>query len=85
MKLLGDEGEPFVGDDVSSFFLAMAHQQLGDKDLARTWYDKGVQRLEKESPKECRTPGLPGRGRSLAGDPTTRNRWVRTCLPVPKK
>src|SRR5262249_51789131 len=29
------------------FFLAMAHWQLGEKDQARAWYDKGVQWMEK--------------------------------------
>jgi tetratricopeptide (TPR) repeat protein len=30
------------------FFLAMAHCQLGDKAQARQWFDKSVQRMEKE-------------------------------------
>ena len=33
------------------FFLAMAHWQLGDKDEARKWYDKGVEWMDKNQPK----------------------------------
>ena len=32
-------------------FLAMAHWQLGDKPQARSWYDKAVQWMEKNQPK----------------------------------
>jgi Flp pilus assembly protein TadD len=35
------------GDAWAHFFLAMAHQQLGQKDEARQWYDKGVEWVEK--------------------------------------
>ena len=31
-------------------FLAMAHWQLGDKILARSWYDKVVSWMEKNQP-----------------------------------
>jgi uncharacterized protein HemY len=34
-----------VGSDY--FFLAMAHAQLGEKELARTWYDKAVAWMDK--------------------------------------
>jgi tetratricopeptide (TPR) repeat protein len=39
------------GDASDGFFLAMAHWQLGDKDAARTHYDKAVARMEKDAPK----------------------------------
>jgi tetratricopeptide (TPR) repeat protein len=35
------------GDGNDWFFLAMAHWQLGEKDQARTWYDKAFQWTEK--------------------------------------
>jgi tetratricopeptide (TPR) repeat protein len=34
------------------FFLAMTHQQLGNKDEARKWYDKAVEWTEKNQPKD---------------------------------
>jgi tetratricopeptide (TPR) repeat protein len=34
-----------------AFFLAMAHWQLGEKDKARQWYEKAVQWMEKNLPK----------------------------------
>jgi tetratricopeptide (TPR) repeat protein len=34
------------------FFLAMAHWRLGEKGQARTWYDRGVAWMEKNSPKD---------------------------------
>ncbi len=38
------------GDGIAFFFLALSHQQLGEKETARTWYDKGVEWLEKYKP-----------------------------------
>jgi tetratricopeptide (TPR) repeat protein len=38
------------GDAVDWFFLAMAYWQLGDKDEARTWYDKAVEWTDKNKP-----------------------------------
>jgi len=35
------------GDSFDSFFLAMAYWQLGNKDEAGTWYDRGVTWIEK--------------------------------------
>jgi tetratricopeptide (TPR) repeat protein len=34
------------------FFLAMAHWQKGDRDKARSWYDKTVRWMEKNKPKD---------------------------------
>jgi tetratricopeptide (TPR) repeat protein len=39
------------GDASDWFFLAMAHWQLGEKPQARSWYDKAVQWMEKNQPK----------------------------------
>jgi tetratricopeptide (TPR) repeat protein len=39
------------GDASDWFFLAMAEWQLGHKDQARTWYDKAVEWMDKNQPK----------------------------------
>jgi serine/threonine protein kinase/tetratricopeptide (TPR) repeat protein len=39
------------GDAYDWFFQAMARWQLGDKDEARTWYDKAVEWMDKNEPK----------------------------------
>src|SRR5262249_13647307 len=39
------------GDSTEWFLLAMAHWQLRDKAVARTWYDKAVEWMEKNQPK----------------------------------
>ena len=36
--------------EFNAFFLAMAHWQLGHQDEARQWYDKAVERMEKNRP-----------------------------------
>jgi tetratricopeptide (TPR) repeat protein len=38
------------GDSFDFFFLAMAHERLGDPQAARQWYDKGVQWMDQRSP-----------------------------------
>jgi tetratricopeptide (TPR) repeat protein len=40
------------GDSSDWFFLAMAHWQLGDKEQARTCYDKAVQWMDKNKPQD---------------------------------
>jgi eukaryotic-like serine/threonine-protein kinase len=47
MELLPGQSESF-----NSFFLAMAHWQLGDKPEGRSWYDKAVAWMEKNQPKD---------------------------------
>jgi tetratricopeptide (TPR) repeat protein len=39
------------GDSFDWFFLAMAHWKLGEKDKAREWYDKAVEWMENNQPK----------------------------------
>jgi hypothetical protein len=39
----GDNGFAF-------FFLAMTHQRLGNPEVARRWYDKGVQWMDQRIP-----------------------------------
>ena len=41
------------GDSFDWFFLAMAHWRLGDKDKARKWYDRAVQWMDKNHPKNA--------------------------------
>ena len=38
------------GDSNDWFFLAMAHHHLGHKDVAREWFDKAVEWMEKHAP-----------------------------------
>ncbi len=40
------------GDAFDWFFAAMAHWHLGNKPLARSWYDKAVTWMEKNQPKD---------------------------------
>jgi serine/threonine protein kinase/tetratricopeptide (TPR) repeat protein len=40
------------GDSFDWFFLAMAHWQLAHKEEARKWYDRAVQWMEKNKPKD---------------------------------
>jgi serine/threonine protein kinase/tetratricopeptide (TPR) repeat protein len=40
------------GDSLDWFFLAMAHWQLGEKEKARTWYDRAVQWMDKNQPND---------------------------------
>ena len=39
------------GNSMDWFFLAMAYQQLGEKEKARQWYDRAVQWMDKNQPK----------------------------------
>jgi serine/threonine protein kinase/tetratricopeptide (TPR) repeat protein len=39
------------GDSSDWFFLAMAHWQLGEKDTSRQWFDKAVEWMDKNQPK----------------------------------
>ena len=41
---------PMRNGDGNAVFLAMAHWQLGDKELARKQYDQAVQWMEKNQP-----------------------------------
>jgi tetratricopeptide (TPR) repeat protein len=39
------------GDSFDWFFLAMAHRKLGEKDKARKWYEKAVEWMDQNDPK----------------------------------
>ena len=49
------------------FFLAMAHHQLGQKDAAREWYEKAVQRMEKIAPHDALLLRLRAEAAALIG------------------
>jgi tetratricopeptide (TPR) repeat protein len=55
------------GDSLEWFFLAMAHWKLGDRQLARTWYDRAVQRMEKNKPGDENLRRLRSEAESLLG------------------
>jgi tetratricopeptide (TPR) repeat protein len=38
------------GDSFDWFFLAMAHRRLGDRDKARTWFDRAVRWMDRHKP-----------------------------------
>jgi len=40
------------GDANDWFFLAMCHWQLGEKDVARKWYDKAVLWMDEQQPND---------------------------------
>jgi serine/threonine protein kinase/Flp pilus assembly protein TadD len=40
------------GSSEDYFFLAMAHWQLGEREKARSWYDKGIDWMDKNMPKD---------------------------------
>ena len=40
-----------AGDSFESFLLALAHWQLGDKEQSRKWYDRAVEWMEKNQPR----------------------------------
>ena len=46
-RLLGTEFESF-----NTFFLALAHGRLGDRDAARLWYDRAVVWMDRHRPKD---------------------------------
>ena len=55
------------------FFLAMAQQQLGNRDAAAGWWDKGMKRVD-QNPRRPGTASYPGGGR---GGPAA------TLAPIP--
>jgi tetratricopeptide (TPR) repeat protein len=62
MELLSGQSDSF-----NTFFLAMAHWQLGDKPQARIWYDKAVQWMEKNQPKDEELIGFRAEAAALLG------------------
>jgi tetratricopeptide (TPR) repeat protein len=46
------------GDSTDWFVLAMAHWQLDDQDEARRWYDKAVQWMDRNKPKDPELRGF---------------------------
>ncbi|HUE72043.1 MAG TPA: protein kinase [Pirellulaceae bacterium] len=52
MELVSGRPEVSTAESFNTFFLAMAHWQLGEKDKAREWYDKAVAWMEKNKPED---------------------------------
>jgi tetratricopeptide (TPR) repeat protein len=40
------------GDSTECFFRAMAHWQLGDKEQARSWYDRAIRWMDENQPRD---------------------------------
>jgi eukaryotic-like serine/threonine-protein kinase len=51
MRLYGNLEESARAESSNTYFLAMAHWQLSEKETARKWYDQAVQWMEKNQPK----------------------------------
>jgi tetratricopeptide (TPR) repeat protein len=52
MTLYAGKPEWRTLESFNTFFLAMAHWQMGDKRAAHQWYDRGVRWMEKHQPKD---------------------------------
>jgi tetratricopeptide (TPR) repeat protein len=63
----GKAQEVFEGSGWSYFCLAMAHGQLGHKDQARGWYDKGVQWMKKDRFDSRQLSGLRAEAEQVLG------------------
>jgi len=57
------------GDAINWFILAMAHWQKGDKDQARTWFDKAVVWMKQNAPKDADLRQLWAEAAGLLGQP----------------
>jgi len=55
------------GDGNDWFFLAMAHWQLGDKRQARKWYDRAIEWMEKNKPRDEELRRFHAEARGLLG------------------
>jgi tetratricopeptide (TPR) repeat protein len=55
------------GDGSGFFFLAMAHWQLGQKEQAGRWYDRGVQELEQDGLRAATAAGFRAEAAALLG------------------
>ena len=49
------------------FYLAMAHWQLGEKEQARQWYDRAVEWMDKNQPKDDEFPRCCSEAADLLG------------------
>ena len=55
------------GNSFDWFFLAMAHSRLGDRNKARTWFDRAVQWMDRHKPHDTRAVPLSRGGGGDAG------------------
>jgi hypothetical protein len=71
------------GDSSDWFFLAMAHRQLGDKDEARRWYDKAVEWMDRNRPRDPELLRLtPATTTRPSASPAARWTWARRPAPA---
>jgi serine/threonine-protein kinase len=61
------------GDSLDWFFLAMAHWRLGDRDKARTWFDRAVQWMDKHKPHDDELRRFRAEAEAMLADPASRN------------
>ncbi|HEX2474881.1 MAG TPA: hypothetical protein VHK01_09050, partial [Lacipirellulaceae bacterium] len=63
----------YDGRDLSfnGFFLAMAHWQRGDKDVARQWYEDAVAWMREHRPDDQRLVAFRAEADELMGHPPT--------------
>jgi hypothetical protein len=55
------------GDSFDWFFLAMAHWRLGDRDEARTWFDRAVKWMDKHRPQNIELRHFRAEAEALLG------------------
>jgi tetratricopeptide (TPR) repeat protein len=55
------------GDSTDAFFLALAHAQLGETAPARQWYDRAVQWMGKDKPRDVELQRLRAEAAALLG------------------
>jgi hypothetical protein len=67
------------GDAFDWFFLAMGHWQLGHKDQARTWYDKGAAWMNTKGSQDADLRRFRAEAAQLLGIPQT----IRRVHPPP--
>jgi tetratricopeptide (TPR) repeat protein len=57
------------GNSFDWFFLAMAHRQLGDREQARHWFDRGVEWMDKNMPGDLELVTIRSEAAELLGLP----------------
>jgi tetratricopeptide (TPR) repeat protein len=70
-----------AGTTFDSFFLAMAHWQLGEKEKARQWYDKAVAWMDKNKPNDDELRRFRAEAADLLGLPAVQPAKQRDLTP----
>jgi tetratricopeptide (TPR) repeat protein len=66
-KAVGLRGSDNPNAATDGFFLAMAHWQLGEKEKAREWFDKSVQRMDRTTPENSELKRFRAEAAALLG------------------